>query len=74
MSETTSDSCPRCGGGFHCGVGDAAPCACTTIRLDAATLAEMRARYATCLCMNCLAGLAAPKETGRPDLTPGRPG
>ena len=72
MNETP-DRCPRCGGGFHCGVADAAPCACTTIRLDAATLAEMRARYTTCLCMNCLASLAAMNEKGRPDLTPGRP-
>ena len=72
MNETP-DRCPRCGDGFHCGVADAAPCACTTIRLDAAALAEMRARYATCLCMNCLASFAATKEKGRPDLTPGRP-
>lgn len=66
MNETT-DLCPRCGGGFHCGVADAAPCACTTIRLDAATLAEMRARYATCLCLRCLSELASMKEKNRPD-------
>ena len=67
-----SDTCPRCGGGFHCGVNDKAPCACTTITLDAATLAELRARYTTCVCMPCLAELAAMKK-GRPDPEIGRP-
>ena len=67
-----TDTCPRCGGGFHCGVNDAAPCACTTLALDAATLADLRERYATCLCQTCLTELAA-QQKGRPDLTTGRP-
>ena len=54
-----TDRCPRCGGGFHCGVNDAAPCACTTIRLDKETLAQLRSCYSDCLCMGCLAELAA---------------
>ncbi|MEP7297841.1 MAG: cysteine-rich CWC family protein [Burkholderiales bacterium] len=66
------DTCPRCGGGFHCGSNDAAPCACTTITLDAQTLAELRARYPTCLCMTCLVELSAMKK-GRPDPEIGRP-
>ena len=45
MSAEASDRCPRCGGGFHCGANDAAPCACTALQLDAAALAELRARY-----------------------------
>ena len=48
------DACPRCGAAFHCGVADAEPCACTTVRLDAATLAELRGRYERCLCLRCL--------------------
>jgi len=48
------DVCARCGGTFHCGMNDAAPCACTTVRLDAATLAELRERYVGCLCLTCL--------------------
>ncbi len=54
--------CPRCGGGFHCGAHDAAPCACTSVKLDAPTLAALRAQYEGCLCLRCLQALAqAPK-------------
>ena len=53
------DRCPRCGGGFHCGVADAAPCPCSTITLDAATQAALRQRYSGCLCLGCLAELRA---------------
>jgi hypothetical protein len=67
-----TDACPRCGAGFHCGVNDAAPCACSTIELDAPTLADLRGRYSVCLCMSCLAELAAHGK-GRPDLATGRP-
>jgi hypothetical protein len=56
--------CPRCGGGFHCGRDDAAPCACTTLRLSPATLRDLRARYAGCLCMQCLHVLAATDPAG----------
>jgi len=50
--------CPRCGGAFHCGANDAQPCACTTIALDAATLAALRERHLGCLCLRCLAQIA----------------
>jgi len=70
---TDSDTCPRCGASFHCGANDAAPCACSTVKLDAATLADLRARYSACLCMGCLDELAA-HEKGRPGLATGRPG
>ena len=49
--------CPRCGGGFHCGVNDDSPCPCTTVTLDAATQAALRARYDGCLCLRCLRSL-----------------
>jgi hypothetical protein len=51
--------CPRCGGEFHCGVDDTGPCACTGIVLTPAMLASLRARYAGCLCLDCLAAIAA---------------
>jgi len=54
MSGAAPDCCPRCGCGFHCGAGDVAPCACTTIALDAAVLAGLRERWAACLCLACL--------------------
>jgi hypothetical protein len=63
-----SDTCPRCGAAFHCGFDDAEPCACTTLRLDAAKLAELRQRYTGCLCLSCLQAIAETspsQETGR---------
>ena len=54
MSLQASERCPRCGGGFHCGINDAEPCACSTLQLDAATLAVLRSRYDGCLCLDCL--------------------
>jgi hypothetical protein len=50
--------CPRCGGEFVCGASDPVPCACTTVTLTAATLAQLRQRYDGCLCMACLRELA----------------
>jgi hypothetical protein len=51
--------CPRCGGGFHCGVADARPCACTAVGLDAALRVELAQRFRGCLCIACLRELAA---------------
>ena len=59
MSRAAEDRCPRCGGGFHCGVNDAEPCACTAWQLDADTLADLRRRYSGCLCLACLREIVA---------------
>ena len=48
------DTCPRCGAAFHCGAHDTEPCPCGTLHLDAAVLQALRARYAGCLCRECL--------------------
>jgi hypothetical protein len=53
------DLCPRCGGSFHCGVNDAAPCPCSTLKLGAELLAQLRQQYSSCLCLRCLAELAS---------------
>jgi cysteine-rich CWC protein len=53
------DLCPRCGSTFHCGVADAEPCACTTVRLDQTTLLALRDQYDRCLCLRCLVELRA---------------
>ena len=53
------DRCPRCGGGFDCGMAGTTPCACTTVTLDARLQAAMRERFSTCLCLPCLQSLAA---------------
>ncbi len=59
-----ADRCPRCGAGFHCGVADAAPCACSTLTLDETTLAALRQQYSGCLCLACLVALASPGRDG----------
>jgi hypothetical protein len=58
----TNTACPRCGEAFRCGVADVAPCACTTLALDAALRAELRARYVGCLCLRCLHELAGARQ------------
>ena len=59
--------CPRCGGEFHCGIHDPAPCACTRLRVSSETLRALRAQYNGCLCIACLQELSSPQPTdGRP--------
>lgn len=60
MMARPDDTCPRCGQAFHCGANDPTPCACCTLKLDAALLAELRQRYDGCLCLACLVALAQP--------------
>ena len=59
MSGDADNRCPRCGGGFHCGINDAEPCACAALQFDEATLADLRARFTGCLCLACLREIAA---------------
>jgi hypothetical protein len=58
-----AERCPRCGGAFHCGMHDAAPCACSGVALDGPTLARLRQSYTGCLCLDCLRSLAAGRLT-----------
>lgn len=51
-------NCPRCGGGFECGV-NAGHCACFGIRLTDILRAELAAQYSGCLCLRCLGELIA---------------
>ncbi len=71
--DAAADTCPRCGRRFACGVAAATPCACSTLRLDPALLARLRARWSGCLCLDCLHALArdAPLE---PAARPARAG
>jgi hypothetical protein len=62
--------CGRCGAPFHCGVRDASPCACATVTLTAAALAELRQRFRGCLCPCCLAQWAADGAAGAVSATP----
>jgi hypothetical protein len=54
-------TCPRCGGPFECGVGAdrATPCWCVDLQLDDARRADLRGRFADCLCAPCQRALAA---------------
>lgn len=54
--------CPRCGGRFHCGANDPAPCACVALKLDAPVLAALRETYGACLCVPCLRQLQPAAE------------
>lgn len=56
---TPNTNCPRCGQPFRCGVDDAGPCPCTTIALEAPALAALNREYRGCLCLSCLAQIAA---------------
>ncbi len=75
MSEPLADArCPRCGGAFHCGVHDAAPCACGTLKLTPELRAALAARYSGCLCLACLRELAAdPSQASRVSCAPCTP-
>ena len=69
-----TDTCPRCGGAFHCGARDLAPCACTGLQLGAETLAGLRQRYEGCLCLACLSQLAQLAQLASPSVaSPGDP-
>ena len=61
-----TDACPRCAAAFHCGAADAAPCACTTVQLEAATLAALRSQYERCLCLRCLVELQQERAPATP--------
>jgi cysteine-rich CWC protein len=58
-ADGAADRCPRCGGAFRCGMHEPSRCACTTVVLDDTMLAALNARYRGCLCLRCLAELAA---------------
>lgn len=66
MSEALlASTCPRCGGGFECGV-NTGHCDCFDIRLSEAQRAEIAARWpGCCLCLACLRDLGT-----APVLTP----
>lgn len=49
--------CEACGATFVCGATDSA-CWCQEIKLSEAVQAELRARYASCLCRACLENYA----------------
>jgi hypothetical protein len=65
MSDALLDaSCPRCGGGFECGV-NAGHCDCFGIRLTDALRADLAARYpGRCLCPRCLRDVMAGASAG----------
>ena len=61
---SADDTCPRCGGAFHCGVNDSTPCPCRHIVLVPELTAALRLQFDACLCLRCLAELQA--QAGEP--------
>ena len=53
--------CEACGQPFHCGAS-LAGCWCVSVKLDAATRQQLRARYRDCLCRTCLEAFTKPVE------------
>lgn len=51
-----NETCPRCGGPFHCGAGEAV-CDCFDLRLSPELMSQLRASYRRCLCIACLKAL-----------------
>ncbi len=47
-------SCPRCGKTFVCRAEDIRHCSCASVTITDKTLAVLRARYHTCVCIDCL--------------------
>lgn len=64
-------SCPRCGGGFECGV-QAGHCACFGIRLTERLRAELAERYSGCLCLPCLRELIEADLPRQPVMGPAK--
>jgi hypothetical protein len=64
VHEGSNACCPRCGGGFHCGADDAAPCPCNGLTLGPDTTRLLRERYDGCLCLRCLAQLQSGGDAG----------
>jgi hypothetical protein len=50
--------CEACGGPFTCGAR-LSGCWCAEIKLSDETLTELKQRYRSCLCQQCLEGFAA---------------
>jgi len=62
MAETAhgdvEKKCSRCGNAFRC--KQEPGCWCASVHVERATLAEIRGRFADCLCEACLQKLAEP--------------
>jgi hypothetical protein len=56
MGEEREKVCEACGATFTCCGGD---CWCDDVKVEAETQADLRRRYADCLCPHCLKAAAA---------------
>ncbi|RPD41205.1 cysteine-rich CWC family protein [Chitinophaga barathri] len=59
MCEHERKYCPRCNAGFECKVGSILICQCTAVNLSQEDRDYISARYADCLCSNCLKEMKA---------------
>src|SRR5262249_57715598 len=59
--------CSKCGESFQC--GGLFGCWCRDVKLDVATLVDLRAKYADCLCPACLKPVVRPSEDQHPTIS-----
>ncbi|MDC6166503.1 cysteine-rich CWC family protein [Paucibacter sp. XJ19-41] len=64
-----NETCPRCGGPFHCGAGEAV-CECFDLRLSPELMSELRENYQRCLCIACLKALQGGAPIAQSQLGP----
>ena len=48
------ESCPLCGGDFHCKVNNITQCDCVKQEISRAVIAFLSEEFDRCLCMDCL--------------------
>ncbi len=53
-----NDTCPRCGGSFHCGAQDG-HCDCFDVKLTPELRERVAREFSDCLCVRCLRELQA---------------
>ena len=71
MSAGNNAQCPRCGGPFRCGAGDA-HCACFDLKLGEALRRQLATQYggSNCLCITCLTALQLQAREAEPFVQP----
>ncbi|XHS78789.1 cysteine-rich CWC family protein [Burkholderiaceae bacterium UC74_6] len=58
-----NDTCPRCGGSFHCGAQDG-HCDCFELKLTPELRESIAGQFDDCLCLRCLRELAQTPTDG----------
>lgn len=57
MDKNNQEKCPRCGSVFSCCTKG--KCWCSDVEVPASVLKQLKSKYDTCLCPDCLKELAS---------------